>query len=290
VWQISNGASRVLIAPDYGARLLNWEINEQPIIYWPEQADWDKLAGTRGGNPILFPFVARHMVDSVIGRWKDKEGVVRELPMHGFARDMAFEVMEDPDPHTLRMRITSTASTRIYYPFDFIFDVIYRLTETQLAVRFETTNSGDEPLPYYAGHHFYFAVPHEERAAWQLTLPCRRWGHQSPDGSVHFEQATQTRFTLNDASLIDRFQLDFESNKIVLQHSQSTRKVILNLQSDSTVPWYDVTTWTEKLDSDFFCIEPWLGLPNAIHHGHGLRMLAAGKIEVASCSISVSGL
>src|SRR5688500_15430534 len=184
VYQISNGASRQLIAPDYGARLLTWEIAGQPIIYWPEQADWNRLAGVRGGNPILFPFVARHMVDGVLGRWKDSEGIVRELPMHGFARDMAFDVIEDSDPHTLHMRLMSTASTRADYPFEFIFDVIYRVQETQLEVRFETTNIGTTPMPYYAGHHFYFAVPHGQRNDWRLSLPCRRWGRQNPDGSV----------------------------------------------------------------------------------------------------------
>jgi galactose mutarotase-like enzyme len=287
VWQMSNGASRVLIAPDYGARLLTWEVNGQTIIYWPGQADWTRLAGVRGGNPILFPFVARHMVDGIIGRWKDANGTMRELPMHGFARDMVFEVIEDPDPYALRMRIKSTPDTLVCYPFDFIFDVIYRLQETQLEVRFETTNTGDSPMPYYAGHHFYFAVPHEERAQWQLSLPCRRWGHQNPDGSVQFEQATQRLFALNDPSLIDRFQLDFDSNQVILQDSRRNRKIVLDLQSETTVPWYDVTTWTEKSESDFFCIEPWLGLPNAIHHGYGLRMLASGQTEVASCSITV---
>jgi aldose 1-epimerase len=35
-------------------------------------------------------------------------------------------------------------------------------------------------------------------------------------------------------------------------------------------------------------VEPWLGLPDAIHHGTGLRMLAAGKEETASCEITVA--
>jgi len=50
-----------------------------------------------------------------------------------------------------------------------------------------------------------------------------------------------------------------------------------------------VTTWTEKPDSDFYCIEPWLGLPNAIHHGEGLRHVAPGATEIAVCRLDASG-
>ena len=56
------------------------------------------------------------------------------------------------------------------------------------------------------------------------------------------------------------------------------------------MPWYAVTTWTEADTSDFYCIEPWIGLPDAIHNGHGLRWLAPGKTEAASLRLVVSAL
>src|SRR4051812_34556243 len=79
VQQVSNGEASIFIAPQYGARLLTWSIGDDAILYWPEATDWDRVAHVRGGNPILFPFVARHMVDGVIGKWRDTHGVVRDL-------------------------------------------------------------------------------------------------------------------------------------------------------------------------------------------------------------------
>jgi galactose mutarotase-like enzyme len=48
-----------------------------------------------------------------------------------------------------------------------------------------------------------------------------------------------------------------------------------------------VTTWTEKPDSDFFCVEPWSAFPNAIHNGLGLRTLAPGGTDEISCRIGI---
>jgi Galactose mutarotase and related enzymes len=101
------------------------------------------------------------------------------MPMHGFARDLPFEVVEIGDTQ-IRMRLETTKQTRELYPFDFRFDVVYRLTGNILETTFETSSTGKASLPYYAGHHFYFSIPHQERANWQIELPCRTWGRQNP--------------------------------------------------------------------------------------------------------------
>lgn len=291
VYELASGASSALIAPHFGARLLKWTVGDQPIIHWPENADWSSdyaLAHTRGGDPILFPFVARHYVDGVLGQWRDDAGIIRELPMHGFARDMPFEVIE-ADAGVLRMRLQATDTTRLAYPFDFIFDVIYELKDNVLQATFETTNKSNTPLPYYAGHHFYFSIPHNERGDWNIILPCGRCGVQNKDGSINFQPSEKSQISLDDVDLIDRFHLDFSASQVFLKHRGSNRQIIMELGAEYSVPWYDVTTWTQNETSDFFCVEPWLGLPNAIHSGLGLRWIESGQTEKAVCRIIASG-
>ena len=38
-------------------------------------------------------------------------------------------------------------------------------------------------------------------------------------------------------------------------------------------------TWTEKPDSPFYCVEPWMGPPNAPAHKTGLSLVEPGKIQ-----------
>ncbi|HEV3105187.1 MAG TPA: aldose epimerase, partial [Trinickia sp.] len=66
------------------------------------------------------------------------------------------------------------------------------------------------------------------------------------------------------------------------------KRIDIDLQRPGSIPWYAVTTWTEADVSDFYCVEPWLGLPDAIHNGFGLRWLAPGQSETAALRIVVA--
>ena len=285
--EIRRGSSRVLVSPEHGARILRWERNSRELIHWPDDADWARILKVRGGNPVLFPFLARHFVDGKQNFWRDTDGTVREMPQHGFARDATFTVVEEEDDEsTLRLRLTDTEATRTIYPFSFQFDVGVRLTEEDsLEIRLQTHNLGARALPYYAGHHFYLAIPHQERLEWSLDLPCRTWGRQAADGSILHETPTAALLSLGDPSLIDRFQIEPSRANVTLRHLSSGRSFVFELHHAGNAPWYAVTTWTEKPDSDFYCVEPWLGLPNAISHGEGLRHVAPGASETATCII-----
>ena len=71
VAQIFRRPDQVLVSPEHGARILRWEREGREIITWPEDADWSKILKVRGGNPVLFPFVARHFVDGKNEFWRD---------------------------------------------------------------------------------------------------------------------------------------------------------------------------------------------------------------------------
>jgi galactose mutarotase-like enzyme len=287
---ITDEQNKIVISPDHGARILRWEREGREIITWPEAADWSKILKVRGGNPILFPFVARHFVDGKKELWRDANGIVRPMPQHGFARDAKFSAVEGGAENSLRMRLVDSDEIFSFYPFAFQFDVVVSLLPaSRLEVRLETANTGNHPLPYYAGHHFYFALPHRERADWTLHLPCAAWGRQSADGAILREEAKQEVLRLNDATPIDRFQIEPRDSKATLLNTRTGRRLVFELDHSGSVPWYAVTTWTEAADSDFYCVEPWLGLPNAIHHGEGLRWLAPSAKEIATLVLDGSG-
>ncbi len=290
---IAHGASRLQLAPHLGGRLLSWRIGDETIIFWPEQADWNNVPRVRGGNPLLFPFLGRHRVDGRIGEWRDAQGVVRPLPMHGFARDLPFSHEVDGDGSGVRMTLADTEATRAQYPFAFRFDAGYRLVDThELEVTLTTSNRGDAPLPYYAGHHFYFALPHALRRETTLSLPPTARRRQLEDGSISAPEPGAPRYTLDDPLIYDRFHClqETPTAPVRLECAALGRRVDIELDRPGSVPWYAVTTWTETDTSDFYCVEPWLGLPDAIHNGLGLRWLEPGRTETASLRIRVTDL
>jgi aldose 1-epimerase len=116
-------------------------------------------------------------------------------------------------------------------------------------------------LPYYAGHH-YFALPHEQRAESRLSMPPSARVRQKEDGSLTGTEPGDSTYSIADPRLQDTFHL--------LQAAGS-----VGLAMPSTI---DIELFTEgkqhalvcghhmdrKNTSDFYCVEPWLGLPNAI--------------------------
>ena len=54
-------------------------------------------------------------------------------------------------------------------------------------------------------------------------------------------------------------------------------------------PWYAVTTWTESAMSNFYCVEPWTALPDAVHNGLGLRWLRPGNRQTLRMRLTARG-
>lgn len=288
--EITEGGSRLRLAPQYGGRLLSWDIDGESVIHWPEKADWSRLGGVRGGNPLLFPFLGRHRVDGRIGRWRDAQGVVREVPMHGFARDLPFSAQMDPQGRGVCMTLRDSDATRAGYPFGFRFEASYRLVDARtLEVELGVANTGDTPLPYYAGHHFYFTLPHAQRGACVLSLPPTHRRYHLPDGAIAAAVPGQASYRLDDPAIHDCMHClqGAPDSPACLRVPGLDRRIEIDLQRPGSVPWYCITTWTETAQSDFYCVEPWLGMPDAIHNGLGLRWVRPGQAEAAVLRITV---
>ena len=291
--EIADGGSRLRLAPQYGGRLLSWDIDGESVIHWPEKADWSRLGGVRGGNPLLFPFLGRHRVDGEIGRWRDAQGIVREVPMHGFARDLPFVAQMETRGKGVRMTLRDSEVTRAGYPFGFRFEAAYRLIGTHtLEVELSVANTGDAPLPHYAGHHFYFTLPHAQRGATTLELPPTLRRYHQADGAIAPAVPGQPSYKLDDPVIHDRMHClqGAPDRPVRLLMPGLDRRIEIDLRRPGAAPWYCVTTWTEAPDSDFYCVEPWLGMPDAIHNGLGLRWVPPGQAETAMLRISIGPL
>ncbi len=281
VLEIHSGDATALVTASHGAKLLRWHTGRHAVIDWPPDANWDRVVKVRGGNPVLFPFIARTYDNGRLGLWRDAQGTIRTAPMHGFAKDSPFHVV-DAAADRVTLRLVSNDTTRACFPFDFAFDVTHTIGPGWLETAFCVTNTGSTPLPWTAGHHYYFSIPAIERPDWLLHIPCKRWGHQNPStGDIVFEPCGGLQNTLADPAWIDRFHDAPDLNHVTLVRRDGTRSI--GFQSSS--PWACVTTWTEAPGSPFFCVEPWSAYPNAIQSGLGLRTLPPGASDGLSCRV-----
>lgn len=288
-WQV--GQSTFLALPERGARLMNWHLTHadgtvRDVIHWPELANLDGFASVRGGNPVLFPFSARTFDRGDIQFWRDPDDVRRPMPMHGLARQSVFRI-DRVDATGFAATMVPDAAAREAYPFDYEFSVIYRFASAGLTCEFVLKNLGTRPVPWSAGHHFYFTVPWEDgrtRADYQLTMPATRRLRQDKQGQLIPVGALPPSAPLSNPDWIDVFHLGLMSPTATIAPlgggKAGTLSVSMGLDK-KTVPSPDATfvTWSASPDAPYFCIEPWMGPANAPETKVGLHWVPPGRSE-----------
>jgi galactose mutarotase-like enzyme len=292
-WRVGN--STFLALPELGARLMNWNItlgdgSVRDVLYWPEVTTLDDFAKVRGGNPILFPFPGRSFDRGDIFFWRDAAGIRRPMPLHGLARQGQFQVVQ-ADDYGFIARFEPGDEARACYPFEYDFTVTYRFEPLGLACEFSFENRGREPLPWCAGHHFYFTVPWSEgskRADYLIRIPAERRLRQDAAGKLVPGPVLQQEESLGQPGLIDTFHTALRGNQVVFGEKGRPGDVIVRLGTEK-VPPRDSTfvTWTLAEDSPFYCVEPWMGPANAIENKLGLQIVPPGKSSKFAVSVSL---
>ncbi|MGC6424393.1 MAG: aldose epimerase [Lentimonas sp.] len=290
------GPSSFLARPEAGARLMNWNLRMgdgsfRDVIHWPENADYQNFAKVHGGNPILFPFAARTFNKGTIGKWKDQEGVVRSMPMHGFSKAGTFEMVA-ADDSGFTAELKPTEADRELYPFNYRFTVRYVFEEVSFKVYLRLDNLGDQPILWSAGHHFYFTMPWHEglsRDDYRFEIPAKKCFTHAPDGSLQsVAKGWESNNSFGDPENSGRIYTRLKGDTARFGPNGGEEAIgirILN-EDDCYSTWNTFVIWTEKSDSPFYCVEPWMGPPNSPEHGKGLHAVSGGEsatfgVEVA---------
>lgn len=290
-WRV--GSSTFLVAPEQGARLMNWNVtfgdsSVRDVIYWPEVKTLDDFHRIRGGNPILFPFCGRTFDSGEQNFWRTADGIRRPMPQHGIARQSTFKVTW-MDARGFAAQLMPDAAAHEAYPFEYEFTVTYRFEPLALACEFSLKNLDRVPIPWCAGHHFYFTLPWSEgasRSNYLIRLSAAERLKHAANGSLVAGPALQPDEPLSNPALIDTLHTRLRSNEAVFGEKGRPGDIVVRLGTNA-VPPPDATfvTWTADEHAPFYCVEPWMGPPNAPEHKRGLQWV--GPRETSTFAVSI---
>ena len=284
-WQV--GASSFLALPEMGARLMNWNVtlgdgSVRDLIYWPEADNLAEIARIRGGNPILFPFAGRTYDRGEVNHWRAEDGVRRPMPMHGFARQGRFRTTR-LDEGGFSAQFIPDEAAKAAYPYDYEFVVSYRFEPLGLFVELQLTNLGGTPIPWSAGHHFYFTLPWSPgrtRADYVLETSATKFLSRDDQGRLIAGPRVGTRENLGNKDLLDLIQTGLRRDVFtVTETATGNRLIFRGGMAGSAGRDLTVLTWTQEDSSPFYCIEPWMGPPNAPETKIGLHSVAPGQTQ-----------
>jgi galactose mutarotase-like enzyme len=294
-WRV--GSSTFLARPEAGARLMAWHLThadgtERDVLHWPELTSLAGFAKVRGGNPILFPFSARTFLEGEQNFWRVPHlGERRPMPMHGFARTSTFTLL-NADQRGFEARLVPDATTREAYPYDYEFTVAYRFAPLALVCELSLTNLGATRLPWSAGHHFYFTLPWHSgayHADYRIQIPATRRHRHGPIGHLDPGPALGRETTFADPALHDTIHTGLTGAIVSFGPTDGPSRVtVRHGVADVPPPGAAFVTWTENSTSPFYCVEPWMGPPNAPEHGIGLHWVEPGQTSRFTVQLGVS--
>ena len=265
-----------------GAELVSLKNTKGRAYIWGGNSEfWGKH------SPILFPIVG-----TLKGNHYRYNNQKYQLPRHGFARDMPFELIEKTDSK-VTFSLKASTETKIIYPFDFELQISYTLEENGLSVGYKIFNATNESMPFSIGAHPAFALP-ETFESYTLAF--------------EFNEELKSYILENDLLSDNSFKVILHKNKLPLTYSlfendalifkeiQSKRITLLeNEKPILTIHYSDFKNfgiWT-KINAPFICLEPWLGYSDTyessgnINEKEGIQFVGANSAFLCTFKIEI---
>lgn len=305
---IPQGQLQAFVAPDHGGDLAGLQVRIHGV--WQELLyrgmDYSPVPGWTGKAPVLWPATGRNFLnpvgsanESVLG-WVF-QGKSYPLPIHGFARDQAWQVAGQGvcgKAAWLRLVLRDNPKTRSVYPFGFSLTSDYILTGEALylrqMVRADTAN--DAAMLFSIGNHITFRVPllpggTGTTIATPSTKEVLNDATGRPTGLTRAVDFGAPR-ALSDFTWIPAVSLsgypgrsafariaDASGFAVTVSHSEDARPsgtpVLFNLWGDP--------------QNGYFAAEPWVGKQNSLMTGDGAISLARGKSFQWTVAVQVMG-
>ena len=235
-------------------------------------------------SPVLFPIVG-----SLKNNTYFYQGKSYQLPRHGFAREMEFEV-EKQGPKEITMLIRSSAETKKSYPFDFEFRIRYQILGDELSTEYLITNTGSGMLLFSVGGHPAFRLPLVQNTQFsdyylqfEENENLARWPI-SKEGLIQPSPIP----VLEDSNRLNLKKSLFYQDALVFKYPASSEISLLSGKTSHGIQFQMgefplLGLWSAK-DADFICIEPWCGIADFVNSNQqleqkeGIEKLAPGKI------------
>ena len=212
----------------HGAQVLSYIPKDQQDVLWvSRQSKYEEGKAIRGGIPVCWPWFGGHPTES-------------DLPSHGFARNVFWEVLatrETPEGATqLSLSLLPSEKSMAIWNEAFRIEIHITVGEA-LDVALHVHNEGDAAWTYTGALHSYFHVS-DIRNVSILGLDGKRYVDQL-QANKPFVQAGAVKFEAET----DRIYLDAPEACVLHDEGLGRRIIVAKTGSHSTVVW---NPWIEK--------------------------------------------
>lgn len=299
-----SGGLEAAIAPAKGGELSGLRVRHRSE--WLETLqlarDYAPRDGFMGKGPFLWPATGRNFPPDLEERRRAGEsfdggayehgGVRRPMPIHGFARDLSWDLEEsraDDEGAFARLTLRDNSATREMYPFGFLCSVIYTVNSGALEMRYtiRAAEENEESMFFSIGNHITFLAPlvsGSDPAAMVLDSPSSiellKTEYGIPTGETR-PLSYAGGISLGDYPPLTATSLTGypEGEDPYIEYRDPGGLTMRISHRASEIPEQPVILFNVWGDvrQGFFSPEPWVGLQNSLVQRQGLIYLEAGR-------------
>ena len=298
------GGLEAAVAPGRGGELSGLRILHEGV--WIETLhharDYTPREGFAGKGPFLWPATGRNFPLDMQQRRQAGEvfddgayehaGVRRSMPIHGFARDLPWTVVETSatrESARALLTLADSPATHELYPFGFECSVEYLVSGGQLALRYVVRASpgNSEPMFFSLGNHITFVAPlleGSDPSAMTLTSPAAlellKTDHGIPTGQTR-PASFASGMRLGEYPPLRATSLGGypEGMDPRIEYRDPGGLAIRISHHADWIPQHPVVLFNLWGDvrNGFFSPEPWVGLQNSLVQRQGLVFVDPGE-------------
>lgn len=284
--QAADGSGEAEIVPELGAIVsslqFKWRGALREVLFRHPHF-WDRgTERTRGGYPFLFPICGRLERDGRAGVYLYRARR-REMKIHGFAMRMPWTV-KGRTASSLTVSLRDTEATRAVYPFPFEAALQFEIGAGALTIRQMYANTGDEPMPYYAGFHPFYLTPSPGQGKDQVRISYDMTAmYRSNDRLTDVIEPLPPHpvpAAVTDPMLADRLTGIGANRDVRLEFPDG---MVLHTLADGVedAGMFRFVQLYTLADQPFICVEPWMGAPNSLNTAGECRWVRPGEAEHA---------
>ncbi|NRA43900.1 MAG: hypothetical protein HRU09_02975 [Oligoflexales bacterium] len=296
IW-IANAHLKVSLSSKLGGRVtgifpLAGPLENQNILWWQAQNEVKTGQWLHGGIPLLFPF-AGWVWDDEHNMGSYRIGGERfVMPIHGFSYSYQWNVLSASESK-ICLGLEETDESLGMFPFKFILKQEWELRDQELHCHIEVKNRGylgqgeTQKMPLSLGLHPYFSAATLPMEQVILESQARSFCPVSPEGKAEPEQIVMEPISwdLSQALHHNGILCNFPPGEA--RSSLASKHIKLSIDGVGSVPTSCMVTWSDRR-GEFFCLEPWMGKPDALNANYGLQWLDRGESLIWSTCMRIA--
>jgi len=214
--------------------------------------------------PVLFPIVG-----GLKNGQTEYEGQQYSMPRHGIVRHNQRIHVLNQESDRITLRLAADENTRKQYPFNFTFDINFRVKDNSVVVNHIVKNNDSRDMFFSVGAHPAFNCPINEGESYEdcyLEFEERETLSTSTltkDGLVRNDSVQ----IINNDNILPLTEHLFDNDALIFRNLKSRCVTLRSRKSDTALevsfPDFNYLGIWAKPQAPFVCIEPWLGISDS---------------------------